>query len=46
MPASSTRAPVRSSVVSTVVAWRAKFSCAICSTRTCSRESLVGRRKS
>src|SRR4051795_5844367 len=40
------RAPARSSVVRIVVAWRANASCAICRTRTCSRESFVGRRKS
>src|SRR3954451_4160843 len=46
MPWSSMRAPARSSVVRIVVAWRANASCAICRTRTCSRESFVGRRKS
>src|SRR3954452_16429328 len=46
MPASSRRAPVRSMDVRWVVAWRAKASWAICRTRTCSRESFVGRRKS
>src|SRR3954451_1740560 len=46
MPSSSTRAPVRSMDVRWVVAWRAKASWAICRTRTCSRESFVGRRKS
>ena len=46
MPTSSSRAPVRRNVVRIVVAWRAKASCAICMTRTCSRESFVGRRKS
>src|SRR4051812_49575888 len=46
MPASSRRAPARSMLVRWVVAVRANDSWAICSTRTCSRESLVGRRKS
>src|SRR3954451_12472796 len=46
MPTSSIRAPARRSVVRIVVAWRAKASCAFWRTRTCSRESFVGRRKS
>src|SRR4051794_1446519 len=45
MPVSSSRAPVRSSEVSSVVDWRANASRAICRTRTCSRERLVGRRE-
>src|SRR4051794_3409641 len=45
MPTSSSRAPARRNVVRMVVAWRAKASCAICRTRTGSRESFVGRRE-